>query len=68
MNLEIEEIDYFVFTNKAVNNIYNPQNEKINILFKNNKIIDIAYASDQLDINVLSKTVTKYFLCYPKNI
>jgi len=29
---------------------------------------DIAEASDILNISVLSKTVRKYFLCYPRFI
>lgn len=68
LNLNDDEINYFVFSDKIASNIYDPQLEKINILFKNKKVIDIAYASDQLNISVLSKTITKYFLCYPKTI
>ena len=60
------EENYFVFTDKVENNAYDPSNLKINILFKDGRIADIAEASDQLNISVLSQTVTKYFLCYPK--
>jgi len=35
-------------------------------LYKNGKIQDIIEASDQLNLKALSKTVTKYFICYPK--
>jgi len=66
LHLSLEEANYFVFTDKVENNAYNPASMKINILFKDGKIMDIAEASDQLNISVLSKTVTKYFLCYPK--
>jgi HD superfamily phosphohydrolase len=65
-NISPEEAGYFVFTDKVENNAYDPQSDRINILFKDNRILDIAEASDQLNISVLSQTVTKYFLCYPK--
>jgi HD superfamily phosphohydrolase len=65
--LKDSEIDYFVFFDTIGNNAYNPKSDKINILFKDNQVIDIAEASDELNISVLSKTVIKYYLCYPKN-
>jgi len=61
------EVEYFVFSDTIQNNAYNPQNEKINILYKNGELVDIADAADQLNISVLSKTVEKFFLCCPKD-
>lgn len=61
------EIDYFVFTDSIKNSAYNPQFEKINILYKDGELVDIADASDQLNISVLSRPVEKFFLCYPKD-
>ena len=55
-----------MFTNKIDNKAYNPTKDKINLLYKDGRIVDIAEAADQLNISVLAKTVTKYFLCYPK--
>ena len=66
-NLNNEEVSYFVFSDKVENNAYNQQNDKINILFKNGTTSDIIKASDQLNISVLSQTVTKYFICFPKD-
>lgn len=63
-----EEINYFVFTDSISKNAYSAFDEKIQILFKNGELIDIAEASDMLNMSVLSKTVRKYFLCYPKEI
>jgi HD superfamily phosphohydrolase len=37
-------------------------------LVRKGEMIDIAKASDQLNISVLFKPVTKYFVCYPKVI
>lgn len=65
--IDYEETKYFVFSEVAKNSAYNPANDKINILYRNGDIMDITEASDQLNVSVLSKIVTKYFLCYPKN-
>jgi glutaminase len=59
---------YFVFTDSVNNSAYNANNFNINILMNNGQLIDVAEASDQLNIQSLSKTVTKHFICYPKDI
>lgn len=64
--LSDEECDYFVFTGKIENKAYDAISQNINILKKNGKIIDVAKASDHLNLKALSKTVTKYYICYPK--
>ncbi len=61
------EKDYFVFTGVITNNAYNPASGKIKILNKTKGLIDIADASDNLNLSALSKTVEKHFLCYPKS-
>jgi HD superfamily phosphohydrolase len=66
--IEKEESDYFVITGMVENSAYNPSSDKINIYYKDGKIVDIAEASDQLNVAVLSKPVTKFFLCYPKTL
>jgi HD superfamily phosphohydrolase len=59
---------YFLITDTISNSAYNKgSNNKINILFKNNKISDIAAASD-INLSVFSETVRKYFICYPKEL
>lgn len=60
-----EELEYIIFHRKQTNNAYNKKKEKINILLKNGEIIDIAKASDNLNINALAQPVDKYCLCYP---
>lgn len=57
---------YFVFSGKISNQAYN-KNQPIKIASKNGTIEDIVNASDQLNLQALSKPVNKYFLCYPKN-
>jgi HD superfamily phosphohydrolase len=67
-SLSGEETDYFVFFEKTANYTYHPGADNINILFKDGTVKDITEVSDQLNINLLSKPTTKYFLCYPKDV
>ncbi len=66
LGVPIEETDYFVFTDAIENNAYNPDSDSIKIVYKTGETKDITEASDNLNIQALSKTVKKYFLCYPK--
>jgi HD superfamily phosphohydrolase len=63
-----DEAAYFVITDSVNNSAYNASQFSINILMNNRQLIDVAEASDQLNIQSLSKTVTKYYLCYPKEL
>lgn len=63
-----ESVNYFVFADTISNNAYSVHDDKINILYRNNKVKDISEASDMLNLSVLGKTVSKYFLCFPKSI
>lgn len=65
--LNDEELKYFVSTGEISNNAYSNIDEQINILY-GDKLIDIAEASDMLNIAVLSKVVKKYYVCAPKTI
>ena len=67
LNILPEQVSYFVFEGKVRNQAYNSKNP-IKILFGNNKAIDIAKASDQLNLQALTKPVEKYYLCYPKKM
>ena len=66
--LNENDVNYFVFTNHISKNAYSALDDKIQILFKSGELVDIAEASDMLNTSVLSKTVRKYFLCYPKEL
>lgn len=65
-NLKDEALDYFVFSGRISNTAYNEKQQNINILRKNAKLTDVANASDHLNLKALSQTVTKYYVCYPK--
>lgn len=67
LGLSEEETSYFVFHGKLENKAYDRNNQNINILRKNGKIVDVAKLSDHLNLKALSKTVTKYYICYPKD-
>ncbi|MDO6759435.1 HD domain-containing protein [Tamlana sp. 2_MG-2023] len=62
-----EEAQYFVFSGQISNQAYHIKDKRINILHKSGKIQDIVKASDQLNLKALSKPVTKYYICYPKD-
>jgi hypothetical protein len=67
-NLGISEDDssYFVFTDTINNMAYKTGNTSINVLMKDGSLQDIAIASDNSNLEALSKTVTKNILCYTK--
>lgn len=66
LKLTKQEAGYFVFQDSIVNNAYNSKMDKINILLKNNTVLDITDAADTLSITEISKPVKKWFLCSPK--
>ncbi len=63
-----DEAEYLVFCDSTSNSAYSREGNKINILHKNGTLEDIASASDQLNISVLSEPVIKYYCGYPKDI
>lgn len=61
------EVDYFISIGEMTNNAYQPDEEAILIMYKNGKLKDIRDASD-INLEGLSKTVRKHFVCYPAKI
>jgi uncharacterized protein len=61
-----EESGYFVVRDTVTNNAYTPKQDRIRVVMKDNRLLDVAEYSEQLNISVLSTTVTKHMLCYPK--
>lgn len=64
--ISAEEAAYLVISDSVSNYAYSDLDDRISILDKEGNIQDIAEASDMLNISVLSKTIRKYFLCYPR--
>lgn len=67
MNLKEEDLHYFLVRDDISNLAYATNDESINILMKNGEVTDIATASDSLNITMLSESITKFFICYPKD-
>ncbi len=61
-----EDARYFVFEGTISNQAYHQNKQNINILYKSRKIVDIVKATDEYNLEALSKPVTKYFMCSPK--
>ncbi len=62
------EASYFVFEDTIGNNAYKPGDGDILILMKDGSVKDIAVASDNSNLEALSKTVNKHILCYKKDL
>ena len=67
-SISVQESNYFIFKGKIINQAYSSVAEPIRILKKNKTIEDVVEASDQLNLKALSKAVTKYYICYPKQL
>lgn len=68
LNIDEDDVSYFVFTDTIRNRAYKTGSGNINILMKNNELVDIAKASDLSNIESLDKTVKKHILCYTRDI
>jgi hypothetical protein len=68
LGLEDDEVRYFVNTGDVYNQTYAPGTPEVRILLKNGTTPDITTVSDLFDKEALSEKVTKYYLCYPKEI
>jgi HD superfamily phosphohydrolase len=67
-NLSAEDTRYLVTEDSISNYAYNSLDDNIKIMQKNGDCQDISEVSDMLNVTVLSRTVKKHFLCYPKGI
>ncbi len=67
-NISVSDTNYFIFKGKIKNQAYSKEAEPIRILKKDRTIEDVVEASDQLNLKSLSKLVTKYYICFPKQL
>ncbi|AWG26170.1 HD domain-containing protein [Flavobacterium kingsejongi] len=67
-HLSVQDTAYFIFKGKIKNQAYNKLGDPIRIMKKDRTIEDVLEASDQLNLKALSKPVTKYFICFPKDL
>jgi HD superfamily phosphohydrolase len=68
MTLKDDEVRFFVNTGDIYNQTYAPGTPEVRILLKNGITKNITAVSDLFDKDALSEKVTKYYLCYPKEI
>jgi len=67
--VSLQEAGYFVFSDMVENRMYTTDDDaNIKILLKDDSVEDFAKVSDQFDITGFNKSITKYFLCYPKEL
>lgn len=63
-----KDLSYFFSEGVLSNEAYVAKGEKINILTKEGKVVDVAQASDLPNIKALGRIVKKFYLCCPKSV
>jgi uncharacterized protein len=58
---------YLAFTGEAENSLYNPYDERINILFKDGSVRNISSVDNALIHQNLSRPVKKFYICHLGN-
>lgn len=64
LSISQKDANFLVFTGEAENSLYNPNNERINILFKNGDVKDISQVDSPLIHQNLSHPVKKFYICF----
>ncbi|MBQ9229581.1 MAG: HD domain-containing protein [Prevotella sp.] len=64
MGISIEDTRYLMVLTEIGKDMYNPEDDSIGILYKDGTVKDIAEASEILNVQLLSKKIRKYYLCY----
>lgn len=68
LGISEEDMQYVVFSGEISNHAYDLKEDKINILYKDGTVVDIAEAADLLNISVMTEPVKKWYLCFPKSL
>jgi HD superfamily phosphohydrolase len=63
LGVDAATASYFVFTGTANNTMYQSQDERINILFKDGKVKDIAAIDNSLIHQTISAPIKKFYIC-----
>ena len=61
-----EDAEYLMCVAEIGKDMYNPADDSIGILYKDGTVKDIAEASEILNVQLLSKKIRKYYLCYQR--
>jgi len=65
-HISLSEANYFVMNGKIKNQAYKKKDFPIMIMLKNKDVVPIEMVSDQLNSSAFSKSITKFYLCFPK--
>ena len=66
MNISKNDTKYMMTLTEIGKDMYNPEDDSIGILYKDGTVKDIAEASEILNVQLLSKKIRKYYLCYQR--
>ena len=58
--------DYMTSVNIIQKDMYNVDDDSIGVLSKDGTVRDVAEASELLNVQLLSKKIRKYYLCYQR--
>ena len=64
--ISLEDTRYLVSLTEIGKDMYNPEDDSIGILYKDGTVKDISEASEILNVQLLSKKIRKYYLCYQR--
>jgi len=67
-HLQDDEVDYYFSIDEIENNAYDPKIDRIDILRKGGKLIDLAEASDNQSMLSQTQTVKKQVIYLPKDV
>lgn len=63
-NITAREAAYFLSSDILTTDMYNEEDDSIDIVYKSGEVKDISKASDMLNVELLSKKVQKYYFAY----
>jgi HD superfamily phosphohydrolase len=66
MQIDMADAHYMMSINTIQKDMYNTSDDSIGILYKDGTVKDIAEASELLNVQLLSKKIRKYYLCYQR--
>ena len=66
LGIDLSDAHYLMSINTIQKDMYNVEDDSIAILYKNGEIKDISEASELLNVQLLSKKIRKYYLCYQR--
>ncbi|MBQ9656534.1 MAG: HD domain-containing protein [Prevotella sp.] len=66
MSISLDDTKYMLTLTETGKDMYNPADDSIGILYKDGTVKDIAEASEILNVQLLSKKIRKYYLCYQR--